>query len=136
MHGRRLLAPLAATVLAAGAAAAPAAARTVEVTETDSGGLVTVQAGDRVRIVLDANPSTGFRWKITAQPNPQVARIVSSRYVADPVEAGVVGSGGRQVTVVKAKRFGRTRIGMEYQPPGRRGGGSDFDLSIRVTVEP
>ncbi|HEY8583516.1 MAG TPA: protease inhibitor I42 family protein [Capillimicrobium sp.] len=135
MHGRRLIATLAATALAAGAAAAPAAAKTVRVTEADSGEVVRLEAGDKVQVVLDANPSTGYRWKITAQPNPQVARILSSRYVASPVEPGVVGSGGQQITVLKAKRFGRTRLGMEYVPPGRRSGGSDFELLIRVKVE-
>jgi predicted secreted protein len=134
MHGR-LLASLAAVAAALTVAAAPAAAKTVTVGESDSGDLVTVRKGDKIRVVLDANPSTGYSWKITAQPNPRVAKIRSSRYVADPTDGPMVGSGGRQITVLKAKRWGRTRLGMEYVPPGEQAGGSQFDLFIRVKVK-
>ncbi|HEU4657857.1 MAG TPA: protease inhibitor I42 family protein [Capillimicrobium sp.] len=134
MHGRLLLAPLAVAAVATGVAASPAAARTVTVTDQDSGDQVTVRPGDRIRIELDANPSTGYHWEITRTPKRRVARVVSSTYVADPVDPGVVGSGGTQVTVLKARHRGRTMLGMQYQPPGSGGSGSDFDLWIRVRV--
>lgn len=135
MHGRRLIAPLALAAAAVAVAAGPAAAKTVQVTESDSGDLVTVKPGDRIRIVLDANATTGYHWEVTDAPKRRVARVASSRYVADPAEPGVVGSGGRQVTIVQAVRRGRTSVGMSYLAPGTNEAGSDFDLFIRVRVK-
>lgn len=133
MHGRLLLAPLVVVALAAGAAA-PAAAKTVRVSASDAGDLVTVARGDRIKIVLDANETTGYRWLITDKPAKRVAKVVSSRYVADAADPMVVGSGGRQITVLKAVGRGRTMIGMDYVQVGSGDEGSDFDLFVRVRV--
>jgi predicted secreted protein len=131
MHGRRLI-PLAIASLALGLAAAPASAKTVQVTEQDAGDEVTVRPGDRIRIVLPANETTGYRWEVTKQPRRRVARVVSSTYVPHQVDPPLVGSGGDQVTIVRAVRRGSTSLGMRYTQVGSNDLGSSFDLFIRV----
>lgn len=131
MHGRRL-APIALATLALGLAAAPAPARTIEVGEEQAGDRVSARPGDRIRIVLDANETTGYRWLVAQAPDRRVARVVASRYVADPAEPGVVGSGGEQITVVRAVRRGSTSIDLRYVQVGSESEGAVFDLAIRV----
>jgi predicted secreted protein len=132
MHGRLLLPLAAAAALAVGAA--PAAAKTVTVTAADSGDLVTLRPGDRIRIELDANATTGYRWLVTKRPDRKVVRIASSAYVPDQPPSGeiVVGAGGTQVYVLRAGRRGRTRLGLSYRQVGSEARGSSFDLFVRV----
>jgi predicted secreted protein len=131
MHGRHLLTPLAVAALAAGAAA-PATAKTIQVTAEEAGSLVKASSGDRIRIALPANQTTGYRWVTTNKPRRRVARIVRSRYVADRTDPPVIGSGGEQIVVVKARRRGRTMLSLQYRQVGSDKAGSDFDLWIRV----
>jgi predicted secreted protein len=128
MHGRILLplAPLAALVVAV----APAAARQVTVTAADSGSRLMLHPGDRVRVVLDANATTGYRWVVGKRPARAVARVSSSAYRA-PSE-GLPGAGGTQVFVLRATGPGRTNFGATYQQVGSGDVGRDFGLRIRV----
>lgn len=130
MHGRLLL-PLAA-LLALALPAAPAAARTIALTDDDSGSTVTARVGDRIAIALDANETTGYRWTVTAKPDSSVAKLVVSRYVPDAAEPGMVGSGGTQRYAIRARARGRTAFTATYAQVGSGDVGRTFTIKIRV----
>jgi inhibitor of cysteine peptidase len=128
MHGRTLL-PLA-LLAALAVTAAPAAARQVTVTADDSGSRVTLRPGDRLRVVLDANPTTGYRWVVARRPDRTVARVVSSAF--QPPAEPLVGAGGTQVSVLRAVGPGTTRFALSYRQVGSGDLGAGFALRIRV----
>jgi predicted secreted protein len=129
MHGRRLAAA-ALGVAAITLPAAPASAEQVRVTEDDSGTIVTVREGDTLRIALQANETTGYRWQTTRRPQRSVARITGSAYRGDG--GGMVGAGGVQVYRLRATGPGRTRFAARYAQVGSDTVGERFSLRIRV----
>jgi inhibitor of cysteine peptidase len=132
MHGR-ILRVGAATVAALTLAAAPAAAKQVSVTIADTGKTITVTRGDTVKVSLDSNVSTPFRWVVTQKPKRAIARVTQDRYVA-PAEV-LPGAGGTQVYVIRATGKGQTRFQTQYQSitTGRPGdGATTFAVRIRV----
>jgi inhibitor of cysteine peptidase len=95
---------------------------------------VSVRAGERFAVRLDANPTTGFRWRLATRPDPAVAAPAGSDYTPDA--GGLVGSGGTETWRFDAVAPGRTRIVLEYvrpwehdQPPART-------HTVDVTVTP
>jgi predicted secreted protein len=116
--------------------AAAASARTVRLTEEDSGKTVRVRAGDRVVIRLAENPSTGYAWKVTRRPDREVARVTRSKYEAEPTESEggppVVGSGGTRTVRLRAVGAGRTTARLTYVAAGDRPNGGRFRVTLRV----
>jgi len=114
-------------------ACAPAAARTVTLTEARDGTTVTLRAGDRVVIRLAANVTTGYHWVIRQRPPRAVARLTSSQYVAFPNPDRAAGSGGTQVYRLRAAGSGTGRFRVAYVPPGRDGQTAEtFAVRLRV----
>ena len=129
MHGRRL------TAAALGAAAllvaaAPAAARQVDVTKSMSGTTVTVRAGDTIRISLPANETTGYRWGLVKRPDRFIARITRRHLRQNG--GGMPGAGGTQIFRLRGTGAGRTRFAAAYAQVGSGTVGDTFSLRIRV----
>ena len=121
-------------ILMALAGASSASAMTVVVRQGDSGRTLQLRPGDVVKLNLAENPSTGYGWRFRKRPNRRVLRLVSSRFVADPVPPGTVGGGGKHEWVFRARVRGRTSFRLWLTPPGQ----SDmptrrFGLRVRVS---
>ena len=127
------------TFLAAAAAAAvlvpsTAQAATITVRAKDSGKIVALGKGDRLRVVLDENPSTGYAWRTTTRPSKRILPFVSSAFTA-PAETDppTTGAGGKRTFVYRAARKGSTSLALAYVGPGSdRPVGQRFRLSISV----
>ena len=77
--------------------------------------LITVPAGSLFDIVLPANPSTGYRWKLVNELDANVVQFVQQDYLAQqPV---MPGSGGVDVWTFQGVNAGDTRIVLGYYPP-------------------
>lgn len=83
---------------------------------------VAVKKGDRFKIILTANPSTGYSWSINNMDN-QYLGIISSGY--EPDKKGIIGSGGKKYWEIKALKAGTTEAVLSYYrawekaPPAR-----------------
>jgi len=77
-------------------------------------GIVT-QAGKRFAVTLDANATTGFRWRLARPLDTHVVRLVGSEYRAPDVHRA--GAGGKEVWTFEAVAPGRTIIAFEYVRP-------------------
>lgn len=80
---------------------------------TDPAQPIEVQAGEMIHIVVDSNPSTGYRWEIVGDLNR--VEFVSTEYTAD--EPVAPGSGGVDVWIFKAVSVGQTQITLGSYPP-------------------
>jgi len=81
------------------------------VTEADFGRLINVQVGDRVRISLNENPSTGYRWRYGWEPRGHLD-LLRDRFV--PGEPGRPGQGGVRNILLRASAVGRTEVWVQY----------------------
>lgn len=76
---------------------------------------IEVTTGDEFKIVLDANPSTGYHWELDEDTAPDTIEFVSREYVAD--EPVAPGSGGSEIWTFKALSPGDVQITLGYYPP-------------------
>lgn len=106
-----LFAVLALTLAACGGKATETPA--IEI--SDAGKSIEVAAGNEFKIVIDANPSTGYHWEIIGELDEDILQFVLKEYRAD--EPVMPGSGGKDVWVFKAIAPGETTIVLGYYPP-------------------
>jgi inhibitor of cysteine peptidase len=72
-------------------------------------------AVNEFKIVIAANPSTGYHWELAGELDEEIVQFVSREYRAGkPV---MPGSGGVDVWTFKAVAAGETTITLGYYPP-------------------
>jgi predicted secreted protein len=83
---------------------------------TDPAHPLLAKAGQAFDIVLPANASTGYRWKITGSPEASLVQFVEENYI--PRQPVMPGSDGMDVWTFNALAPGQTTIEFGYFPPG------------------
>ena len=73
---------------------------------------VEVAAGQEFRIVLDANPTTGYQWQLSASLDDGIVTLVGNDYQMPRTDR--VGAGGKQIWTFRAAGQGQTTIGLVY----------------------
>jgi predicted secreted protein len=74
-----------------------------------------VNNGDEFTIELASNPTTGYQWE--ASWDDEYVKLISQKYVPDPILFGIVGSGGTEIYTFKAIKKGQTEIRFSYLRP-------------------
>ena len=110
-------------------APSPASAREVVATEAQRGKTLRVRPGDRLRVALPSNGTTGFSW--TVERMPPHLRLVGDSVEAPTVTPGLVGAEGRQILMFEAKRAGSGTLRLRYRQPWK-GGMSDELFVLRI----
>jgi inhibitor of cysteine peptidase len=81
----------------------------VELTESDNGKTVEMQAGDMLVVRLHENPSTGFRWQLE-EPDSKIIRLQGNEFVP---QSAAIGSGGDERWTFEASAPGKTKLGFK-----------------------
>jgi len=89
---------------------------TIKVSENDAGSTLEMKAGDSLEIILQANPTTGYRWEV-ASNDTSVLKNIGIEYQADKVPSGIVGSGGKTIMRFMAIKEGETFLQLVYRRP-------------------
>ena len=66
---------------------------------------IQVEVGQRFSIALEANPTTGYRWRLEGRPNEEVVQLVGSEYRRP--QHGLPGAGGKVVFTFRAVGRGK-----------------------------
>jgi inhibitor of cysteine peptidase len=105
---------------------------TVEGTVIDEPGPVSLAVGEQVTLELQANPTTGYQWEPSAEPDASVITIVSDTYVAGGSDA--MGAGGTQRIVIEGKAAGTTTLALRYVRPWETDAAPADTASYEITV--
>jgi inhibitor of cysteine peptidase len=92
----------------------------------------TIEVGDKIRIELCANPSTGYEWDYEMTVEGIVAE---EDHDYDEPESDADGASGTEFWTFEAVNSGNTEITMEYSPPGTADTEDSWTLVMTVTVE-
>ena len=101
--------------------------------DKDSGKTIEIHVGDSVKLVLDANPTTGFSWEKTDKVDKNILKLESNDYRQNANPAGMVGVGGRTTIVYRAVKAGTAKIDLTYMQPWEPD--SEFNTNYTVTVK-
>ena len=91
-------------------------------------------AGDTVTIALSANPSTGYSWTYKMSEDDVLCEE-SSKFVPARSGEAMVGSGGKQVCVFRAKKPGSVAITFTYKRPWKNGSASSDSVTYYYAVD-
>jgi len=103
----------------------------VWLSEADDGSTASVEVGDRVRVLLPSNPTTGFSWQSVEEPAPTVLVLAHEPIFVAGSE--LLGAAGTESFVFIATGTGTTSISLEYARPFEPGSATD-DWSVTVIV--
>jgi inhibitor of cysteine peptidase len=82
--------------------------------ETYNGATIVVSPGERVAIVLDENPTTGYSWNATFSPG---LVDTGEGYTPNPETAGLAGAGGIHYWIVEVPEGGAQQFSAVYMRP-------------------
>ena len=83
---------------------------------SDSQQPIEVDAEEEFSIVLESNPTTGYRWDLTGELNQNVVEFVKNDYTSTS-DPNLIGGGGLDVWTFKAVNTGQVQITLGYYPP-------------------
>ena len=91
-----------------------------------------VGIGDKIRVRLCSNPTTGFQWDCeTSEDNV----LKEEDHDFEEPEGDVPGSAGMEVWTFEAYEKGTTEVRMEYSQPWEGGEKEEWTYTMTVTVE-
>ena len=98
----------------------------VAVTSAQNGATVTAGAGDTVVVRLPENPTTGYRWAVTAGGSPS----------ADTFRPGgsAPGAAGERVLSFKAPASGTMRLELALRRAWETGGAAQSSFSVTIAL--
>jgi inhibitor of cysteine peptidase len=99
--------------------------------ESQSGSEVVVSTGDRILVILDSQPSTGYTWGITELDEAVVRRCGDPGFSAS---SDVVGAPGVDRWPFKAEAVGETTLKMEYRRSWE-GGSPERRFEVKLIVQ-
>jgi len=91
------------------------------------------EVGDKIRVKLCSNPSTGFQWKYEVIGNIVLKEEDYDFEEADDEE--LVGAAGKEVWTFEAIEKGTTEVRMEYTRSWEGGEQAEWTYTMFVTVE-
>ncbi|MFC1900556.1 protease inhibitor I42 family protein [Chloroflexota bacterium] len=91
-----------------------------------------VEVGDKIRVNLCSNPTTGFKWDYTLRGDDAVKE--EDHHFEDP-DGDTVGVAGTETWTFEAIKKGTTEIIMEYNQTWDDGIKGEWTCTVGITVE-
>jgi inhibitor of cysteine peptidase len=91
---------------------------------------LTVRRGEKFKIELRSNPSTGYRWHLVFF-NKSILKLISSEFV--PNLTNQIGSSGIERFNFEATKEGRTSIKIVYKRAWEKQAMKSYEYFVNVT---
>jgi len=95
------------------------------------GRTINSRVGDGVKLSLEENPTTGYRWEFLSRPEPNCV-IVTDEYVANA--NGLAGSGGVHNWDFRAVDKGTCAVSLIYQRPWEKDSAPPQKFALTMVV--
>ena len=107
----------------------------IRVYARDTGREIRCQAGDRIPLSLEANPTTGYDWEISEVLDASVIQIGEREYVSSSKDKNLVGVGGICQWRMRALRPGTAHLELGYRRHWEKDVEPIEQFSLDVRVE-
>jgi inhibitor of cysteine peptidase len=91
---------------------------------------IEVEARGQFTIVLESNPTTGYKWEPGFDSS--LLKVTKSDYKQSDAKAGMVGVGGKEYFTFEAMKKGDTKITMAYKRSWEPGSAEQMVFSVSV----
>ncbi|HUH79096.1 MAG TPA: protease inhibitor I42 family protein [Methanoregula sp.] len=109
----------------------PAQAGHLVINESQNNATVPVNRMDIITVQLAENPTTGYRWNLTATPG---LNVTSDTYVPSDTTGTLVGSGGTRIWDITPTAPGEQHVSAVYQRSWEPLTGNETAFAITVIV--
>ena len=89
---------------------------TITINENNLKEKYSLRKSDIIEVILNANPSTGYKWEIVSINTTKV-KTVDETYTAKVANENIGGSGGSKIYLFEAINRGDTIIKLKYSRP-------------------
>ena len=107
----------------------------VTYTESNNGDNLNLKINDVIKIRLESNITTGFKWNLSNETDTGIVSLISSDYKQASTDKELVGAGGYETFTFKAKSKGNTTIVITYNKPWEEGVAPLKTFKINIVVE-
>jgi len=102
----------------------------------DKGSSIELKKGDRIKIKLESNPTTGYSWIPDEEIDTTIVSLVYTEFIHAEKEKELLGAGGWEIFTFEAKSSGQTEIILNYRRPWEEAELKDeFIFNIYITVK-
>lgn len=91
-----------------------------------------IGVGKRFAVMLEANPSTGYRWEAVRPPDPKVVTPLGTQFLT--ASTAVPGAPESEILNYVATGVGVTEIALRYSPAAGAAGADARTATFHVTV--
>jgi len=122
--------------LAAAAGCATKSASVVQLDAQDNGISVHLRVGEKLKLSLASNITTGYSWELV-ELDTTVVENTAQEYVPDPAPEGMTGVGGIEIWDFTGRSPGTTPLRLEYRRPWEPKdieAADSFELAVTVTA--
>ena len=95
----------------------PPAVDNGELTNAADGTRIAIKRGGELKVMLDANVTTGYQWQSPTSPAPVMSAIGTPAYVGKGVDPRAVGAGGVNIFRFRADSPGQVAPQFDYRGP-------------------
>src|SRR5215472_12817258 len=103
----------------------------VSILEKDSGGVIEVERGQRIYVVLGANRTTGYDWTLATDAAGPLSSLGGPIYAQ---AADLAGSGGTGIWFFRASRSGKQELSFQYRRPAVPNAPAIKTVTFKVSV--
>ena len=105
----------------------------IQLDSNSNGKQINAAPNQTIVIILDSNPTTGFKWNLITGPDAKILEFVSSDYQA--VGTPIPGCGGREMWNFKTIAAGTTTLKLQcFRPFDVKTIGGEFKLTVQVKM--
>jgi predicted secreted protein len=103
-----------------------------EVLEADAAKGVKIAVGEQFDLVLQANATTGFEWRLVEPTTQETVKKIKSEY-HEP-NTGTIGAGGTDHWIFEGVRAGEATVKLEHVRPWEPDAAPERTVTVKVTV--
>ena len=120
-------------LLSAWCAGCSRSSMTITAEKSYDGRTINLRVGDGVKVTLEENPTTGYKWDFLSRPEP-VCVIVTDAYVAN-TSAGLMGAGGVHNWEFRAVDKGTASVRLGYRRPWEKDAAPAQTFTLTLVVK-
>lgn len=104
-------------------------------TESNNGDNLNLKINDVIKIRLESNVTTGYKWNLSEENNSGIISLISSDYTEKENKNNLVGIGGFETFIFKAVSSGSTTLILTYNKPWEKGVQPEKIFKLNISVQ-
>lgn len=113
-------------------ACSPAGGNPTVLTDADNGKTVELNPGQKLTVILEGNPTTGYTWQVEPGESGPLKQVGEPQF--EP-SSSALGAGGKMSLQFEAASAGETLLKLVYRRPWEQGVPPEKTFEVKVIIK-